>query len=153
MLMGLQAQRYDTGTQCDGGYRVSYLVPNRFEDGYGLSPAIVDAATSFAPQVLVTVDNGISSLDGVAYARERGIRVIVTDHHLPGAALPTADAIVNPNVPGDAFPSKNLAGVGVAFYLLAALRAHLSKAGWFERVVECTENGPVAGLGSVRYGG
>ncbi len=116
-----------------GAKQVSYLVPNRFEDGYGLSPAIVDAATSFAPQVLVTVDNGISSLDGVAYARERGIRVIVTDHHLPGAALPTADAIVNPNVPGDAFPSKNLAGVGVAFYLLAALRAHLSKAGWFER--------------------
>ena len=83
-----------------GAKQVSYLVPNRFEDGYGLSPAIVDAATSFAPQVLVTVDNGISSLDGVAYARERGIRVIVTDHHLPGAALPTADAIVNPNVPG-----------------------------------------------------
>lgn len=117
-----------------GAKQVSYLVPNRFEDGYGLSPAIVDAARSFQPQVLVTVDNGISSLDGVAYARERGIRVVVTDHHLPGAELPTADAIVNPNLPGDAFPSKSLAGVGVAFYLLAALRAHLSRAGWFERV-------------------
>jgi len=114
-----------------GARSVDYLVPNRFEFGYGLTPEIVALAKARAPDLLVTVDNGISSLAGVAAARAQGIRVLVTDHHLPGSELPAADAIVNPNLPGDPFPSKNLAGVGVAFYVLAALRARLRTRGWF----------------------
>ncbi|HHH43425.1 MAG TPA: single-stranded-DNA-specific exonuclease RecJ [Gammaproteobacteria bacterium] len=116
-----------------GAQRVDYLVPNRFEFGYGLTPEIVTVAAASGPDLLVTVDNGISSIEGVAAARKLGIRVLVTDHHLPGDALPAADAIVNPNQPGDHFPSKHLAGVGVAFYLLMALRSRLRKQGWFEQ--------------------
>jgi single-stranded-DNA-specific exonuclease len=115
-----------------GAESVDYLVPNRFEFGYGLTPEIVKVASSKAPDLIITVDNGISSLSGVAAARQQGIRVLVTDHHLPGSELPRADAIVNPNQPGDTFPSKNLAGVGVAFYLLMALRGRLRESGWFE---------------------
>jgi single-stranded-DNA-specific exonuclease len=115
-----------------GAANVDYLVPNRFEFGYGLTPEIVEVASARKPDLIVTVDNGISSLSGVAAARQRGIRVLVTDHHLPGRELPQADAIVNPNQPGDSFPSKNLAGVGVAFYLLMALRGRLRDSGWFE---------------------
>jgi single-stranded-DNA-specific exonuclease len=100
---------------------VDFLVPNRFEYGYGLTPEIVELAAARAPGLLVTVDNGISSNAGVAAARARGIEVLVTDHHLPGAELPAADVIVNPNLPDSQFPSRALAGVGVAFYVLAAL--------------------------------
>lgn len=101
----------------------AFLVPNRFEYGYGLTPEIVAlAAERFAPDLIVTVDNGVSSHAGVAEARRRGIRVLVTDHHLPGRTLPAADAIVNPNLADDRFPSKALAGVGVVFYLMLALR-------------------------------
>ncbi|HEY8555247.1 MAG TPA: single-stranded-DNA-specific exonuclease RecJ [Burkholderiales bacterium] len=110
---------------------VDYLVPNRFEYGYGLTPEIVDLAAEREPDLIITVDNGISSVEGVAAAHARGIRVLITDHHLPGSRLPAADAIVNPNQPGCGFASKHLAGVGVAFYLMAALRAHLRANGWF----------------------
>ena len=112
------------------GYRhVSFLVPNRFEFGYGLGPEVVALAAERAPQLLITVDNGISSVAGVAEANRRGIDVIVTDHHLPGAELPDACALVNPNLPDEPFPHKHLAGVGVAFYLLAALTRALVDAG------------------------
>lgn len=114
-----------------GGRRVDYLVPNRFAFGYGLSPGIVAVAAERGAELIVTVDNGIASLTGVDAARERGIPVIVTDHHLPGERLPAAAAIVNPNQPGCPFPSKALAGVGVAFYLMAALRSRLRALGWF----------------------
>lgn len=108
---------------------VDFLVPNRFEFGYGLTPEIVALAVGRAPSLIVTVDNGISSNAGVAAARERGIQVLVTDHHLPGAVLPDADVIVNPNVPGSRFGSKALAGVGVAFYVMAAVRRALDARG------------------------
>lgn len=111
---------------------VDFLVPNRFEYGYGLTPEIVAVAAAQQPDIIITVDNGISSIEGVEAAREFGIAVIVTDHHLPGAYLPNADAIVNPNQPGCEFPSKNLAGVGVIFYVMNALRAELRQMGWFE---------------------
>lgn len=114
-----------------GARHVDYLVPNRFEYGYGLTKEIVALAATRNPQLIVTVDNGISSHAGVAAARAAGLRVLVTDHHLPGATLPDADAILNPNLPGDGFPSKCLAGVGVTFYLMLALRAHLRESGWF----------------------
>ena len=116
------------------GARVQYLVPNRFTTGYGLSPAVVDlvARQSGEPvDWIVTVDNGIASLDGVLRAHELGMRVLITDHHLPGAQLPPADVIVNPNQPGCSFPSKNLAGVGVMFYVLLELRAELRRRGRF----------------------
>ena len=112
------------GLRMLGARRVDYVVPNRFVHGYGLTPALV-ASLQPTPQLLVTVDNGVASVAGVAAARERGIRVIVTDHHLPGEQLPACDAIVNPNLAGDPFPSKMLAGVGVMFYLLLGLRARL----------------------------
>jgi len=115
-----------------GANRVSYLVPNRFEYGYGLTPEIVEVAALSNPQVLITVDNGISSLEGVETARSHGMRVLITDHHLPGPELPDADAIVNPNLPGDRFPGRSLAGVGVMFYVLLALRARLRERGWFQ---------------------
>ncbi|HFQ14374.1 MAG TPA: single-stranded-DNA-specific exonuclease RecJ [Gammaproteobacteria bacterium] len=121
------------GLRAFGFQQVDYLVPNRFEYGYGLTPEIVEVALEYEPDLIVTVDNGISSIEGVAAAKARGIRVLVTDHHLPGAQLPRADAIVNPNQPGDAFQSKNLAGVGVMFYLLMALRARLREQGWFDK--------------------
>jgi single-stranded-DNA-specific exonuclease len=114
-----------------GLHNVDFLVPNRFEYGYGLTPEIVAVAAAQQPDVIITVDNGISSIDGVLAARELGIAVIVTDHHLPGSELPEADAIVNPNQPGCEFPSKNLAGVGVIFYVMNALRAELRQMGWF----------------------
>lgn len=115
------------------GARVDYLVPNRFEYGYGLTPEIVELAAARAPrpELLITVDNGIASLDGVARANALGMRVLITDHHLPGERLPEAAAIVNPNQPGCGFPSKHLAGVGVMFYVLAALRAELRRRGRF----------------------
>ena len=114
-----------------GHQQVDYLVPNRFDSGYGLTPPIVDEAQSLGTQLLITVDNGISAIAGVAHAKALGMKVLVTDHHLPGAELPCADAIVNPNQAGCPFPSKSLAGVGVAFYLMAALKKHLADAPWF----------------------
>ncbi|CUX97337.1 single-stranded-DNA-specific exonuclease RecJ [Candidatus Hoaglandella endobia] len=116
-----------------GAQAVDFLVPNRFEDGYGLSPRLVDQAIRRGAQLIITVDNGISSYAGVALAHENGIPVLITDHHLPGDTLPAADAIVNPNLSGCTFASKALAGVGVAFYLMLALRARLSTQGWFEQ--------------------
>ena len=118
-----------------GFHRLEFLVPNRFDYGYGLTPEIVDLATQYKPQLIVTVDNGISSIEGVSHAADLNIDVIVTDHHLPGKKLPEAWAIINPNQPGCVFPSKNLAGVGVAFYLLSGLRKTLRDIGWF------TDNG------------
>lgn len=118
------------GLRLLGARRVDYVVPNRFVHGYGLSTALVESLQP-APQLIVTVDNGVASVAGVAAAKARGIRVIVTDHHLPGEQLPAADAIVNPNLDGDTFPSKALAGVGVMFYLLLALRASLRDQGAF----------------------
>lgn len=112
------------------GAVVDYIVPNRFEYGYGLSPQIVELAAGLSPDVIVTVDNGIASVDGVKAARARGIEVLVTDHHLPGDSLPDA-LIVNPNQGDCPFPSKNLAGVGVMFYVLLALRAHMRETGAF----------------------
>jgi len=114
------------------GGQVEFLVPNRFEFGYGLTPEIVTLAAGREPDLLVTVDNGISSIEGVRTARAMGIDVLITDHHLPGERLPEAAAIVNPNQPGDAFPSKALAGVGVIFYVMLALRAELRRNRWFE---------------------
>jgi single-stranded-DNA-specific exonuclease len=131
----------DGATACAVGMRalrefgavVDYLVPNRFEYGYGLTPEIVALAKEIKhPDILITVDNGIASVEGVAAANALGMRVLVTDHHLPGATLPDAWCIINPNQPGCGFPSKNLAGVGVMFYLMLALRAELRKRGWFE---------------------
>ena len=107
------------------GAQVDFIVPNRFEYGYGLTPEIVRLAAQSSPDIIVTVDNGIASIDGVAEANRLGIQVLVTDHHLPGDSLPDALCIVNPNQPGCEFPSKNLAGVGVMFYVLLALRAEL----------------------------
>ncbi|WP_052282003.1 single-stranded-DNA-specific exonuclease RecJ [Kluyvera genomosp. 1] len=111
---------------------VEYLVPNRFEDGYGLSPEVVDQAHARGAQMIMTVDNGISSHAGVDHAHKLGISVLVTDHHLPGETLPAADAMVNPNLVDCPFPSKSLAGVGVAFYLMLVLCNHLKAKGWFE---------------------
>ena len=116
-----------------GCARVDYLVPNRFDYGYGLTPEIVELAQERNPDLIITVDNGISSIAGVRAANQAGIPVIVTDHHLPGDQLPDAAAIVNPNVPGDPFPGKATAGVGVIFYLLLGLRAHLRERNWFEQ--------------------
>ena len=120
------------GLRAMGAKRVGYVVPNRFEYGYGLTPEIVAVAISYEPDLLITVDNGIASIEGVREAKRRGLGVVITDHHLPGAALPAADAIVNPNQPGCSFPSKNLAGVGVMFYVLMALRVRLRAMGWFQ---------------------
>jgi single-stranded-DNA-specific exonuclease len=118
-----------------GLQNVAYLIPNRFEFGYGLTPELVEvAARQHQPEIIITVDNGITSYDGVAAARAKGIKVVITDHHLPAAAddaLPVAVAIINPNKPGDIFPSKSLAGVGVVFYLMVALRSFLRAQNWF----------------------
>ena len=116
-----------------GATQVDYLVPNRFDYGYGLTPEIVELAVSRSPDLIITVDNGISSLEGVTAARARGIATLITDHHLAGRELPAADVIVNPNQPDCGFPSKNLAGVGVIFYVMLALRAELRRRGWFEQ--------------------
>ncbi|WP_311568680.1 single-stranded-DNA-specific exonuclease RecJ [Photobacterium arenosum] len=114
-----------------GCRNVDYLVPNRFDDGYGLSPEVAEQAAARGAEIIMTVDNGVSSVAGVAAAKEKGIRVLVTDHHLPGDVLPAADAIVNPNLHSCDFPSKALCGVGVAFYLMLALRAALRQQNWF----------------------
>ena len=114
-----------------GCRRVDFRVPNRFEFGYGLTPGLVETLAQAPPDLLMTVDSGICCNEGVRRARELGCQVVVTDHHLPGQVLPEADAIVNPNLPGDEFPSKALAGVGVMFYLLIALRGELRARGWF----------------------
>ena len=134
----------DGATACAVGLRalramgatVDYLVPNRFETGYGLSPEVAQLAAAMHPDLLVTVDNGIASVAGVAEAKRLGMTVIVTDHHLPGDELPAADAIVNPNQPGCRFPSKSIAGVGVMFYVMLALRAKLRELGTFSTRAE-----------------
>ena len=124
MVLGLRAMGFQS---------VDFLVPNRFDYGYGLTPEIVDLAAEKSPDLIITVDNGISSVEGVVRANKLAIEVIVTDHHLPGTQLPDALAIVNPNQQGCDFPSKNLAGVGVAFYLLIALRTELRQQQWFDQ--------------------
>ena len=133
----------DGATACAVGIRalrkfgaiVNYLVPNRFEHGYGLTPEIVQLAANPTdgnrPDILITVDNGIASVEGVEEANRLGIQVLITDHHLPGDSLPDAASIVNPNQPGCNFPSKNIAGVGVMFYLMLALRAEFRLRGMF----------------------
>jgi single-stranded-DNA-specific exonuclease len=133
------------------GAQVGYLVPNRFEYGYGLTPEIVRLACARdRPDVLITVDNGISSFEGVAEANSLGITVLVTDHHLPGPSLPEAKCIINPNQPGCAFPSKQLAGVGVMFYLMLALRAELRIRKWFgDSGPNLAELLPLVALGTV----
>jgi single-stranded-DNA-specific exonuclease len=129
--VGLRALRSMIGGSGNCGAKVEYLVPNRFEFGYGLSPEIVRLAATRQPDLLITVDNGIASHEGVAEARRLGIATLITDHHLPAATLPDADVIVNPNQPGCRFPSKALAGVGVMFYVMLALRAELRRRGAF----------------------
>jgi single-stranded-DNA-specific exonuclease len=119
------------GLRLMGATDVRYVVPNRFEYGYGLSPEIVEVAAQQQPDILITVDNGIASIEGVELARSKNIDVLITDHHLPGDRLPEANTIVNPNQENDEFPSKNLAGVGVMFYILMALRAYLREQDWF----------------------
>jgi len=116
-----------------GAQSVDFLVPNREEHGYGLTPTIIELALSraFNPDLIITVDNGISSVEGVQAAHQRGIKVLITDHHASPLKLPKAEAIVNPNQHGDIFPSKHLAGVGVIFYVMIALRTHLREKGWF----------------------
>lgn len=114
-----------------GATQVNYMVPNRFSDGYGLTAEIAEKALTLQPDLVITVDNGISSLAGVALLRKRGVAVLVTDHHLAGPRLPDANVIVNPNSPDESFPSKHLAGVGVVFYVMMALRARLREQGWF----------------------
>ena len=134
----------DGATACAVGMRalgamgaiVDFIVPNRFEFGYGLTPEIVALAAVRAPDIIITVDNGIASVDGVAEANRRGIQVLVTDHHLPGNSLPDAAVIVNPNQVGDTFASKNLAGVGVIFYTMTALRAELRTRNFFQGKIE-----------------
>ena len=129
----------DGATACAVGIRalrafgatVDFLVPDRFVHGYGLSPSVVELAATLSPDLIVTVDNGIASNEGVALANELGIAVLVTDHHLPGETLPAAECIVNPNQPGCGFESKCIAGVGVMFYVMLALRAELRSRGWF----------------------
>ncbi len=113
------------------GADVDFLLPDRFKLGYGLSPEIVDVAAEQSPDLIITVDNGIASLEGVARAQQHGIATLITDHHLPGDMLPNADCIVNPNQPGCEFPSKCIAGVGVMFYVMLALRAELRERGYF----------------------
>ncbi len=133
-----------------GYHNVDFLVPNRFDFGYGLSVPIVDEAAKQGAEVIVTVDNGISCIDGVTHAKSLGMQVVVTDHHLPGDVLPPADAIVNPNQPGCEFPSKNLAGVGVAFYIMLALKAELQQQGHFEKAGVAPPN--LASLLDIRAG-
>ncbi|WP_076416134.1 single-stranded-DNA-specific exonuclease RecJ [Shewanella sp. UCD-KL12] len=115
-----------------GAGRVDYLIPNRFDFGYGLSPEIVSVAHSKGADLLITVDNGISSIEGVKSAKALGMQVVITDHHLPGQTIPDADAIVNPNLADCNFASKSIAGVGVAFYLMSALRAELRQRNWYQ---------------------
>ncbi|NBS47225.1 MAG: single-stranded-DNA-specific exonuclease RecJ, partial [Betaproteobacteria bacterium] len=120
------------GLRMLGAQQVGYLVPDRVVDGYGLTPPIAERVKARGAEVLITVDNGIASIEGVQRARALGMQVLVTDHHLPGDELPAADVIVNPNQPGCAFESKSIAGVGVMFYVLLALRAELRARGVFD---------------------
>ncbi|HUQ76416.1 MAG TPA: single-stranded-DNA-specific exonuclease RecJ [Burkholderiales bacterium] len=131
------------------GANVDYLVPDRFKLGYGLSPELVDVAVSKKPDLLITVDNGIASVEGVARARALGIGTLITDHHLPGAELPLADCIVNPNQAGCGFPSKALAGVGVMFYVMIALRAELRKRNALKSEVNLGTLTPLVALGTI----
>ena len=143
------------------GADVNFLVPNRFEYGYGLTPEIVALAATQNPDVIITVDNGIASVDGVAAANALGIQVLITDHHLPGQETPQAACIINPNQHGCTFTSKNLAGVGVMFYLLVALRAELRKRGKFtnetqpkvENLLDLVALGTVADVAQLDAGG
>lgn len=137
------------GLRALGAKQVGYVVPDRFRMGYGLSPALVELARAQNAEVLVTVDTGIASLEGVAHAKARGLAVIVTDHHLPGPVLPAADAIVNPNQPGCGFASKALAGVGVLFYVLLAARAELRARGALAVEPKFTELLDLVALGTV----
>jgi single-stranded-DNA-specific exonuclease len=134
-----------------GASHVDFLVPDRVVDGYGLTPAISQRVHAMGAQLLVTVDNGIASAEGVAAARQLGMQVLVTDHHLPGASLPEADALVNPNQPGCGFASKHMAGVGVMFYVLLAVRACLRERGVFDKVSEPRLDSllPLVALGTV----
>ena len=134
-----------------GASHVDFLVPDRVVDGYGLTPAISQRVHAMGAQLLVTVDNGIASVEGVAVARQLGMQVLVTDHHLPGASLPEADALVNPNQPGCGFASKHMAGVGVMFYVLLAVRACLRERGVFDKVSEPRLDSllPLVALGTV----
>ena len=131
------------------GASVSYLVPNRFEYGYGLSAAIVEVAQQQSPDLILTVDNGIASNEGVKVAKDAGITVVVTDHHLPPEQLPNADAVVNPNQPGCEFGSKNLCGVGVIFYVMTALCRHLKNTGTIEQVLPMADYLDLVALGTV----
>src|SRR3990167_5099674 len=115
-----------------GAEHVDFLVPNRFSFGYGLTPELVEVSKQRNPALIITVDNGIANHEGVIAAQLAGMRVLITDHHLPAKTLPPADAIVNPNQLGDLFPSKNLAGVGVIFYVMLALGRYLANIGWFQ---------------------
>lgn len=139
------------GLRMLGARHVHYLVPDRVVDGYGLTPPISQRVKENGADLLITVDNGIASVEGVALARELGMRVLVTDHHLPGAELPQADVIVNPNQPGDAFESKSLAGVGVMFYVLLALRAELRARGVLDSATQPKLDAllPLVALGTV----
>ena len=134
------------------GAQVSFIVPNRFEYGYGLTPEIVRLAKQSAPDILLTVDNGIASVEGVAEATRLGMQVLVTDHHLPGDTLPDALCIVNPNQPGCTFPSKHLAGVGVMFYVLMALRAEMRERGAFGNQSLSPSPSPASGRGEPNLG-
>lgn len=137
------------GLRALGATSVDYVVPDRFRMGYGLSPELVDIAIERGAQLLITVDNGIASLAGVRHAREHGLTVIVTDHHLPGPELPAAEAIVNPNQPGCPFASKALAGVGVMFYLLLGVRAELRRRGTLLNEVNLAQWLDLVALGTV----
>lgn len=123
-----------TALRAMGAQYIDYLVPNRFEFGYGLTPQIVEVASKWKPALIITVDNGIASFDGVARANQLGIDVLITDHHLPAETTPNACAIVNPNQRDCQFPSKSIAGVGVIFYVMLALRRHLVNANWFREM-------------------
>ncbi len=125
-----------------GARRPSFITPNRFKLGYGLTPEIVALILRQPepPDILLTVDNGVSSIEGAAAAKAAGLKLLITDHHLPGAELPRADAMVNPNLSGDAFPGKHIAGVGVMFYVLMALRIRLRELGWFEKLKKTEPN-------------
>ena len=139
------------GLRLLGARQVAYLVPNRVQDGYGLTPAIAQRVHATGAELLITVDNGIASVDGVAEAQRLGLQVLVTDHHLPGEVLPTPDALVNPNQPGCPFASKAMAGVGVMFYVLLALRAELRQRGAFTAVAQPKLDAllPLVALGTV----
>jgi single-stranded-DNA-specific exonuclease len=144
--VGLRALRTMMG---NSGASVDYLVPDRFKLGYGLSPELVDLAAQRKPDLLITVDNGIASVEGVARAAALGIGTLITDHHLPGDALPAASCIVNPNQPGCSFPSKALAGVGVMFYVMLALRAELRKRNALDRDVNMGSLTDLVALGTI----